>query len=217
MTDWAATGEMLSGIGTIGGAVARVVVAFLGRSAVTDFERQRQAERKIEHAEKALTVAYQLQSAIQAIRSPMSTASELEKSREEIEKNDWFNSLADNKKQRAIQANVFYQRIRSFQEFYDAGLSTLPFVKAYFGNDAEKSLRELIRARQSVGVYADAYMRDEGIEPEHTRTVASYIWEGGINPDGLDPIKSKTDAAIEQLESVLLPVIKGPAGPKAKK
>jgi hypothetical protein len=178
VTDWSATGDMLSGIGTIAGALAIVMAAWLGRSAVTDYRHQKIVDRELQHAERALAVAYRIRLAVSSIRSPMSTAVELSTSKEELEKTDWFVELPEGGQNRTVQANVFYQRIRFFAPAFDEAVEVLPLVKAYFGDEAEKAMTELIHARHSVRVYADAYSRDEGADPEFSSKIRSYIWKG---------------------------------------
>lgn len=208
MTDWAATGSMLSGLGTIGGGIAIVIAAFLGRQAASNFRKQKVAEREIDHAERALASAYKLQSAISFIRSPLSTATELDESREELDQTKWFKDLTEDKRSRIIQSNVFYRRIRRFEKDFDEANSLLPFVKAYFGEQVYESLRDLIHCRHTVRVYADAYARDEGHDPKHSRRNESFIWEGGLGEDGSDPIETRVVKAISTLEGALLPTIR---------
>ena len=206
MVDWAATGQMLSGIGTITGSLAIVVGAILGRKAVTDFRRQKLAEREIEHAEKALAVSYRLQQAASVIRHPMSTAQEIASSREELEQNQWFCDESDNdKKDRLIQSNVFHQRIRYFKEVYDDAISIMPLVKAYFGEEPAAALQNLVHLRHAVRVYANAYANDYGFDADFSIKIRSFIWEG-VEQD--DPLASQAKAAINSLERNLLPVIR---------
>lgn len=207
MIDWTATGHMLVGIGTLAGAIAIIVAAILGRDAVTRIRRQKQVERQIEHAEKTLTAAYQLGEAIGVIRSPLSTAQELASAQEELEATDWFSILPSDEQQRVVQANVFYQRIRSFDEIYNAAVSVLPFVKAYFGEEAETAFKKLIHARHTVRVYADAYARDRGNDPKYSQKVESFVWAGAADEGG-DPVASEVTNAIGILERHLLPVVR---------
>ena len=205
--DWAATGAMLSGFGSLGGGFAILGAAYLGRRAVQDFRKQKTAEKEIDHAERALAAIYKVQSSLSSIRSPMSSAHELGEARAELEETDWFANLSNAQKDRTVQTNVFFQRIRHYQSDYDEALSVMPFVRAYFGDEVEKALRDLIHCRHSVRVYADAYGRDEGHDPDHSRTVESMIWEGAA-PGGVDPVAAKANAALAILENALLPVIR---------
>lgn len=206
---------MISGIGTLAGAAAIVIAALLGRSAVTDFRQQKVAERELQHAEKALAAAYKMQSALSSIRSPLSTGIELSESEDELKDTDWFGGLLDAKKKRVIQSNVFYRRIRTFKEAFDEGIEMLPFVKAFFGEASEMALRDVIHARHTVRVYADAYTDDEGTDPDFSMTVRSNIWESG-SATNTDPVKTKVEEAIAVLEGNLLPIIRTSDGRQQK-
>ena len=205
--DWAATGAMLSGIGAIGGGAAIIVAATLGKKAVGDLRREKLTEREIAHAEKALALAYKLQSAISSIRSPVTTGFESQKSREELESLDWFGQQDQRSQERTIYANIFYQRIREFEEDFTEAFAILPTLKAFFGSASEQAMRTIIHARHKVRVYADAHMKDRGKDLGHTRTIESYIWEGAA-PEGKDPIADEVKDAVRILEGQMLPILR---------
>ena len=206
--DWAATGQMLSGVGTIGSAFAILLAGLLGRQAAANFRRQKQAEREIEHAEKALAAAYKIESALSTIRSPLTTGSESSESSAELDEFEWFKMLSDNEKSKKTQSNVFYRRIRYFQDDFDSAIAVLPFVKAYFGNEADRALRDLIHCRHTIRVYADAYARDRMHDHDYSLKIESFIWEGAEVEDGMDPIGKRVRLDLKALEAVLLPVIR---------
>ena len=206
MTDWAATGQMIGGIGTAAGSIAIVVAAILGRSAVKDFRHQKVIEKQVEQAERALAVAYKLKDAISAIRSPMTMGHESANAREELNKNDWFNALNATEQEKYVQANVFYQRTRMHNGTFDAAFEILPYVKAYFGKNIEDAFREILKNGRSVRIYADAYAWDNGLDRKFTEKIESIIWEGA-NVDGVDPISKEIEVAIEKIEAILLPKI----------
>ena len=198
---------MLTGIGTITSALAILVAAFLGRQAATSFRKQKQTERELEHAERILAVSYQLNAALSAIRSPLTTGAELADSEKELEDNGTLGQIAESEKKRWVQANVVYRRARNYKKIYDEAFELLPFAKAYFGLEVEKALRRLIHARHTVLTYADAYAEDNGKEQEFSKNIRAFIWEGLKNTDGEDGVKKDADAAVELLEKSLLSVI----------
>lgn len=205
--DWAATGAMLAGIGTVGGSAAIVVAAVLGRKAVEDFRKEKLTEREITHAENILTSAYKLEWATSSIRSPATFGNETRASQEELENHEWFQQLDPELRDRTIQANVFYQRIRSFSDDYDAALAILPVSKAFFGTETEQALRNIVNAKNTVRVYADSYGLDRGQNPEHSRRIEAHIWEGA-SLDEEDPVQSVMKRSIAVLEGALFPVIR---------
>lgn len=207
--DWAATGQMLTGIGTIGSGLAIVGAAFLARRAAADFSKQRRAEKRLDHAESALAIAYQLDAAASSLRSPLSTTAELADSEAELSATDWFSDLDDEMRSRTIQSNIFYQRIRATSDVFRKGLDSKPFIKAHFGEEAEAALQDLIAARHKVRVYADAYAKDRGHSADFTKTIESHIWEGAISEGGTDPIQNANKVALEKLEGLLIPIVRG--------
>lgn len=74
--DWAATGSMLSGVGTIAGVIAVIIAAKIGKESFDQWRRQRIGERKIVIAERIQTLTYRLEEAFEEIRFAISSASE---------------------------------------------------------------------------------------------------------------------------------------------
>lgn len=198
---------MIGGIGTVGGAIAIVLAASLGRSAIKDFRHQKVIERQIAQAESALTAAYQLKSAISEIRSAATWGYESEESRAELSEHHWFKILPKDKQDRHVQSNVFYMRIRQREDVFDKAFSILPFVKAFFGAESEAAILTILRCGRSVRVYADAYARDAGSDPAFSRKIEGIIWEGAVDPED-DATSLEIDQAMKRLEITLLPMIR---------
>ena len=62
---------MLSGIATFAGALAVVYAAKVGANTFDSWKRQKQEERRMDAAEKILTLAYELRYTLAGIRSPL--------------------------------------------------------------------------------------------------------------------------------------------------
>jgi hypothetical protein len=206
--DWSATGGMLSGIGTIGGALAVGVTALLGRSALKDYQAQRQVERRMAHAEALLASAYQLEMALDSIRSPMSTASELDASRQDLEDRNQLSGITKEKSDRFVQANVFYIRAKYFDEQFEEAVRLLPYAAAFFGKEVKDALYSLIHNRHSVRAYADAYAQSLGHDKDFDKKIQAGIWKGFGKVYGEDEITDKTANSISVLEQNLFPIIR---------
>lgn len=198
---------MLAGIGTVSGSIAIVVAAYLGKGAIRDIRHQKVVERQVEQAESSLAIAYQLKDAISEMRSPATWGYESEESREELSKAEWFQALPAEKQDRFVQANVFYMRMRRHEDVFNSAFSKLPFVRAFFGQSTEAAFRTILRCGRSVKVYADAYARDTGNDPNFSRKIEGVIWEGGIEPSD-DQIGNEIKDAIGDIEAKLLPIIR---------
>lgn len=201
---------MLSGIGTIGGAAAVLVAAILGSNAFATYRQQKLLERQIEHADSALTSAYKLNLALSTIRSPMSTVGDLTESERSLDQEN-LARMTDDRRRLMIQANVFFTRANKFTGDFDKAIQSLPFVKAYLGNAAFDALSSIIRAKQTVLVYANAYSDDRGNDTEFRKKIEEHIWEGfgdhGDEPGG-DPIQGTVNEAIAILEKIALPILR---------
>jgi hypothetical protein len=206
---------MLSGIGTLAGAVGLIAAAFIGRSAITDFRAQKTAEREIDHAEHILTLAYRLNASISAIRSPISGGHEHAESEAALDAKDMLKGLDKGRKDLLVQANVFYIRARRFSELFTEAYDALPFAKAYFGETVFQSLQTIIQARHAVLVYADAYAEDRGRDPDFSYKIKSTIWEGYGKVKGQDELAVEVAKATEELEANLLPILRSGSAPKS--
>jgi hypothetical protein len=199
---------MLAGIGAVGGAIAVGVATWLGRNALASFQSQRQLERRMEHAESILASAYQLQTALEAIRSPMSTAHELEQSEKELSEGNVLTNLPAERKDRYVQANVFYIRTRYFDDDFSAAQKLLPLAAAFFDPPVKDALGKLVHNRHVVRVYADAYAQDFGNDQDFDRKIRAAIWKGFAQSAGQDEVTASTVGAVRTLEEHLLPIIR---------
>lgn len=86
--DWAATGDMLSGIGTVVGALAVIVAAVIGSRTFDNWKRQKLAERHIEQAERILTATYKVRRGLSHVRSRMMWAHETAAAEEQLKASD---------------------------------------------------------------------------------------------------------------------------------
>lgn len=74
--DWTAIGTMLTGLGTIGSAIAVTAAAIIAGRSFDDWKKQKLTERKMDHAEQILSIAHRAKDAIEDIRKPMTTQEE---------------------------------------------------------------------------------------------------------------------------------------------
>ena len=206
--DWSATGDMLSGLGTLGGAIVIAITAYLGRDALNMFVLQHQSERKLQHAEAILTAAYKIARALDAIRNPFASSHELEISKKELEGNNSFDDIPKIRRDRHIQANVFYIRARYFNDDFDHAENLVPVAAAFFGKIVKDALESLIKNRFNVSIYADAYSRSIGSDEDFDRKISAAMWKGSATNPEHDEITISTNKAISELEENLFPVVR---------
>ena len=200
---------MLSGIGSILSAVAVAAAAVFGTRALDQNLRQKRSEKQMEVAESILATAYKMQESLDRIRNPMSTAAELDRSEKELSTGAGFAGLTKQQQDSFVQANVFFQRIRDEREAFDEAFEVLPYALTYFGPEMKEQLLTIIRNRQAVSVYAQAFARDRGVDKTLDKTISETLWKGygDVSSDG-DKIARTTTEAIEALEAKLLPLVR---------
>jgi hypothetical protein len=200
---------MLGGIGACIGALAVAFAAYLGRSAVKDFRIQRLTEREIEHAENILAVAYELERALDMIRSPFMSGFEQKQSQDELIQSGKLSDLTEEKKDFVVRANVYFVRSRTVVEKFQRAQRLTPYAAVFFGRDVREALEQLIVCRNKVLAYAEAYPWPQSDNHLLDKEISAAIWKGSAR-DGPDEITELTEAAIKKLEDRLFPVIRPP-------
>lgn len=179
--DWAATGAMLQGIGTLAGVAAAIAAAFIGANA---WKQQKQAERKAEQAERILTATYKVRRGLSQVRSPMMLAYEFVAAEALLkEQGEWDKIFPETQRQKAATAQAYYNRLNKTRDDQQALLECQPMARALFGEELEKALEKLNHLFWSVRVYVDADYRDTGTDVNHRNKIESTIWEGYPSPE----------------------------------
>jgi hypothetical protein len=160
LVDWDGTGSMLSGIGTIIGALAVIYAAHKGSDTFKQWRRQKNEERRIELAEQVLTLAYKLRRAIEGIRSPAMWGAEQGEVYDELRKNGVINDQTpEGHKGILATAQATMSRSNVHKPLWDALLDTMPTAKAVFGDDVEGALDEIWKQRNRIITAAQRYAR----------------------------------------------------------
>ena len=130
--DWAATGTMMQGVGTLGGAVAVYAAARMGLSA---WKHQKLAERNRDQAEVILHAAYNARRALGYLRSPWMSGGELAAAEEKLNSSEpkWRNSIVEEKQKRLITAQAYYMRANQLLDDRTKLEDCLPMARALFG------------------------------------------------------------------------------------
>lgn len=204
-TEWTALGTLLSGIGTVAGAVAVAVAAKLGSNTFENWRVQKLSERKIEQAERILTATYKARRALGNVRSPMMWAHELNAAETDLEKQDWCADKEKEHKQKIVTAQAYYNRLNAALEERKALDECLPLARALFGATVEKAVDTLNRQFYLVSVAVD--MNSEGYED---RELSRKLREDLSSSEGSDR-PNKMNGVIEEqvkiIEDSCLPVL----------
>ena len=192
--DWAATGSMLSGWGTLLGAFAVAYAAKTGVDTFTSWKVQKLEERRIDLAEKILEVTNKSFGALRFVRNPFQTAKDLEDAR--IKLGDGY---ANDK---AVTAQVILNRLLLAKDDLFAPREFAVLADAYFsgkaiGDDFRK-LNDLSgRVRNAAFNYGNLPL--DYPDTEFRAKLESELWYGNSDPDEMDVIAEDCRKRIEDV------------------
>ena len=217
--DWAATGTMLQGIGTVIGGVAVIVAAFIGGNTFKSWRQQRLAERHIEQAERILTATYKVRRDLSYVRSPMMLPHEFEAAEANLkERGEWDKVFPESERKKLTTAQAYYNRLNRTKDDQKALEECQPMARALFSEDLEKAIEKLNRLFWTVQVYVDADYRDKtGADADHRKKIESTIWTGwpSVEENELDQTIA---TQVKLIEDICVPVLRlesGKTKPKA--
>lgn len=208
--DWTATGAWMQAWAGFAQAGAVVFVAYKGADAFKAWRRQKIEERRMQAAERILTVAYRMRRALSAIRHPMMWSGPLEAAEQKLlDKGYSFAGMSDGEKKKVVHAQAILDRIGGFSTEWDEMLEVTPLAKALFGAALESQLERLMRQRNMVAASAESYADDDGSDPAFTKQIRADIWENlGTRNKSDDKIAAEIAEAISSVEAVLLPILR---------
>jgi hypothetical protein len=203
-TEWSALGAVLSGAGTVIGAVAVIVAAKLGSSTFKSWREQKLSERKIEQAERILTAAYKARRALGYVRSPLMLAHELNTAEAHLEKQDgWATS---SRKQSLITAQAYYNRLNAVMDERRAVEECLPMARALFGEQVEQALELLNRQFHMVSVAVESNSWD-GNDREFARSIREDL-SSSSGSDRPNKMNVLIEEQVKLIEDACVPVLR---------
>ena len=102
--------------GALAGSGAVIFAAIKAGDAVTNWKRQKMAERKMEIAERILTASYRAQAALARARNAFMWAHEEYAAREKLEENAAFLGNTAERQKRLVVAQAYFDRIDKVRE-----------------------------------------------------------------------------------------------------
>lgn len=207
--DWAATGAMVQGEGTMLGAMAVIVAAVIGGRTFESWRRQEVAGRKLAQAERILEATYKARRALSYVRSPMMFGHELNTARDVLKENSDWNDQLEARQQRIVHAQAYYNRLNNTRDEQKALDECLPMARALFGEELEKAIESLRHQFWIVQVDANAYMDDDGRDPEFSAKVRRGLYEvASIEGQPPNEITDAVEKAVATIETTCLPVLR---------
>lgn len=204
-TDWGATGAMLLGIGTCGGAIAVTYAARVGRTAFKDWRRQKIEEIKIDRAERIMSAIYEAETCLGYVRGPFIPAYELGRAEGLLsEAGIDVKSRSEAESSRLRVSQAILSRTNDHGDIWKELEACRPAAKALFGEHVEKALESLLRQLQIIRVAADMYSQHGADEGDFPQKLRADMW--GITE--ADKVGDAIKSAVADAEAVLLPVIR---------
>lgn len=215
MIDWAATGAMLSGVGTVIGALAVIGAAVIGSHTFDSWRRQKLAERHIEQAERILTATYKVRRGLSRVRSPAMWGHETDAAEEQLKASGvWEKTFPESKRVRLATAQAYYNRMNATKDDRQALEECQPMARAFFGEELEKALEKLNQQFWTVKVYVDANCNDKDeADAEFRQKIESTIWEGYPTAEE-NEVDQTIAAQIKLIEDLLVSVLRTAKSPK---
>lgn len=206
--DWAATGAMLQGIGTLVGAVAVIAAAIIGGTTFKSWRRQQVAGRKLFQAERILEASYKARRALKFVRGPMIWGHELAAAEEKLKDDPQWGMQLEAKQKRLITAQAYFNRLHRVREEAAALDECLPMARALFGEDLEKAIESLRHQFWVVEVDAEAYIDDDGSDQNFTKKIRRALYDIKPAEGEVNEVTDKIEAAMATIEATCLPVLR---------
>lgn len=207
MISWTATGAMLSGWGSLAGAAAVVYAAYKAATTVQDWREKKVEERKLEHAERVLVATYKVRDAMRMIRSPMQHGVERKAALDELEKDESWATVPEDRRYQYVTAQVYIHRIRQSEDVWDELFNVLPLSKALFGEELEKAIEKLAHQRWITRVNVESLADDKGGDKDFMVKVRRELNSSDENKND-DDVSVAIKDAIRSIETVCLPLLR---------
>jgi hypothetical protein len=217
--DWAATGAMLQGEGTLLGAAAVVIAAVIGGSTFKSWRRQEVAGRKLAQAERILEATYKARRALSYVRGPMMWGHELKAAEDALKADEQWDRTFEPKQKRMVTTQAYFNRLNKTRDEQAALDACLPMARALFGEELEQAIETLRHQFWVVQVDAESYMDDEGEDRDFTRKIRRGMYDVKPPEGEVNEVTEKIETAVATIEATCLPVLRGlvtsPAGTRA--
>jgi hypothetical protein len=207
--DWAATGAMLQGWGTLAGVVAVIWAAQKGASTFDNWRKQKIAERKQEQAERILTATYKCRRALEYVRGVMMFGHELHAAEEQMKEKDGWASQGKERQKRLVMAQAYYNRLNRTKDERDELDQCLPMARALFGEELEKKLETLNHQFWIVQVDVESYVDDEdGTDKAFTAKIRRGMYAVKPREGEVNEVTDATETSVAAIERICLPVLR---------
>lgn len=206
--DWAGTGAMLQGEGTLLGAAAVIFAAVIGGTSFKAWRRQQVAGRKLAQAERILEATYTERRSLRYVRMPMILGHELTAAEKALKGNEDWHAQAEPKQRRIITAQAYFNRLNATADDRNALSECLPMARALFGEELESAIETLLHQFLIVQVDVESYVDDDGTDREFTRKIRRGMYDVAPADGEVNEVTARIDDSVATIEHHCLPVLR---------
>jgi hypothetical protein len=206
-TEWTALGDVLSGAGTVIGALAVIGAAVLASNTFDSWRRQTLSQRRIEQAERILTATYKVRRGLSHVRNPMLWGYELQKAEDYLKEKGELPG-DDAGKRKMTTAQTYYTRLNAVLDDRKLLQECQPMARALFGEELELAMDALNHQFQRVNAAVQAqYSFEENTDRKFRESIEATLWAGYPAPE-----ENKLDREIAEqvatIEKHCVPVLR---------
>lgn len=195
---------MLQGWATLVGAAAVIYAARVGANTFAAWKRQKVEERRMDAAERVLTLAYRLRYNFADVRRRGMFAYETTTAEKRLDETiSGWRTKEHAERQRLTTAQIIMNRLSYHAQDWQQIWELKPLALALFGTEVEADLHKFWEQYVAVEVSASSYAEDSGTDKEFTISLRRDLL-GGKD----DTIGPALDSAVKDLEEKLLPVLR---------
>lgn len=204
--DWAATGAMLQGVGTLAGVGAVIWGAIKGADA---WKEQKRAERRLEMAERILTATHKGRTALGYVRGVMMWGHELSAAEEKLKEDKGWALKTEGRQKRLVTAQAFYNRINRTKDEQIALDECLPMARALFSEKLEKALESLRHQFWIIQIDVDSYIDDENsTDTEFTKKIRRGMYDVTAREGETNEVSKAIADAVRIIEDTCVPALR---------
>ena len=198
--------DMIPIISSMIQAFVLLTVAIIGRNTFQKWREQKISERKIEQSERILTASYKVRRSLSDVRAPFISAHELNIAEKNLLDSGEINDSIDlSMRKKYINIQFYYNRINACKQDFVDLYDCIPFARALFGEELEKSIETLNHQVQVVKVAADSTLQfDWTNDSDFIKSTYRELCRG-YTGGKINEVDAEIENQIQNIEKVCIP------------
>ena len=208
--DWAGTGAWMQAWAGFAQAIAIGVAAAIGGSSFRNWLKQNRTERKLIVGERILTFALKARDAFSSIRNPAQFIYEVERAEREIAEASKDRAYTADVRHSVVVCQVILDRMTDQNEVWKELFECRSLGRIFFGGQMEEAIFTFWKLRNAVRIAAMMYPTTP--QSDLRSKFERDFWEGagGVPGGPGDEVGVAVRAAVELIESLILPLVAEP-------